>query len=76
MSVVGHQNVEKNQACFQVISLSISDSKFQRVGLPSRGFRIEKIAKIFLFMEIVFNEVLNRHLSFFLKPWEPLLWFF
>ena len=33
-------------ACFQVILLSISESTFQRLGLPNLGFRIECIAKI------------------------------
>ena len=33
------------QACFQVIFLSISDSRFRRVELPNHGFRIEGIAK-------------------------------
>ena len=33
-------------ACFHVIFLSISKSKFRRSGFPNRGFRKESIAKI------------------------------
>ena len=33
------------RACFQVIFLSISLSKFRRLGLPNRGVRKESIAK-------------------------------
>lgn len=32
-------------ACFQIIFLSISGSKFQRSGLPNQAFRIEDIAE-------------------------------
>ena len=34
------------RACFQVIYLSISESKFQRLGFPNQGFRIEGIPQI------------------------------
>ena len=33
-------------ACFQVICLSISHSKYQRLGLPNQGFRMEGFAAI------------------------------
>ena len=48
MSVFGEQNFKNCfcfRACFQVICLSISDSKFRRLGLLNRGFRMESIAK-------------------------------
>ena len=34
------------RACFQIIFSSLSDSEFRSLGLPTRGFRIERIAKI------------------------------
>ena len=42
-----------------------SESKLQRLGLPNRSFRMESIATNKLFMEIVFNEFLDRFLLFF-----------
>ena len=49
MSVFGVQNALEFvffvRACFQVIFLSMSDSNFQCLGLPNRGFRIGPIAK-------------------------------
>ena len=40
------ENVLFFQACFQIIFLSISESKFQRLGLSNQGFRMEAITKL------------------------------
>ena len=49
MSVVGFQNVKKCVflgGLFPGQFFMISEPKFQRLGLPNRGFRIEEIAKL------------------------------
>ena len=48
--------------CFQVIVLSIFELVW-RPGLPSRSFRMESIAQIVFFMEIVFNEFRERFIA-------------
>ena len=52
------------RACFQVIFLTISDRKHQRLGLPNQGVRIQGIAKIDLFTETVFFVTLKVDFSF------------
>ena len=46
MSVFGVQNVHFVFACVHIIFECISESKFQRSGLPNRRYRMECIAKI------------------------------
>ena len=50
--------------------LSISESKFRRLGLPNRGFRMEGIAKIdFSWKSFLMNFGIDFYV--FWMPWEP-----
>ena len=52
------------RACFQVIFVSSSESKFLRLGLPNRGFRMEGIAKNALSWKSCFFVFQDRFLLF------------
>ena len=58
-------------SCFQVIFLSISETKFRRLGLPNRGFRMEGIATTYFFMKIVLNEFRVCYFVVCWSPWGP-----
>ena len=53
------------RACFRVIFFMISDSKFGRLGLPDRGFRMQGIAKIDFSWKSFLMNFGNRFLLFF-----------
>ena len=56
------------KAVFQVIFLSISDSKYQRLGLPNQGFRMESIAKIGLSRFIISQSDALGAVFYFFEP--------
>ena len=79
MSVFGDQNALKFVFCSGLFPghfcLSISESKFQLLGPPNRGFRIEGIAKIGFSWKSFLVIFGDGFLAFFLMPLGLLFWF-